>query len=86
MQIWRCDKKKKEKIIGVYQPEVDGFEVLSIHQGTQLSYTYIYSVYACIYNHTGPTPLLTYQSDAFHNFVKFIVQYPNKSLMRESGN
>ena len=36
IHIWRCDKKKKEKIIGVYQPEIDGFEVLSIHQGTQV--------------------------------------------------
>ena len=35
IHIWRCDKKKKEKLIGLYQAETDGFEVLSIHQGTQ---------------------------------------------------
>ena len=36
--IW-CDiKKKSYKDIGDYQPEVDGYEVLSINEGTQVLY------------------------------------------------
>ena len=32
--IWCNDKKMKYENIGVYQPEDDGFEVLSIDDGT----------------------------------------------------
>ena len=33
IHIWTYDKKKEYEDIGVYQPETDGFEVLSIHHG-----------------------------------------------------
>ena len=37
--VFGCDiKKKSYKDIGDYQPEVDGYEVLSISEGTQVLY------------------------------------------------
>jgi len=45
--IWCNDKGRKYEDIGVYQPEEDGYEVLSIDQGSFLCVDYGMYAYVC---------------------------------------
>lgn len=70
--IWCQIKKKNYKDIGDYQPEIDGYEVLSISEGTQ---ELVMHWLAWWHNYVlDDTPMLSYTADVFGNFKEFVVK------------